>query len=212
MPYGTFHIVFCNLFWVGGPVRQSWSLLPRSAHCPGDTGGHSPTFTTCSNTSLLAPGASSSTLSDWSLYFFTFFWCSQNFPASRGFNLPHPSVVHIRDNGCYRLWTQVPSLWRNLSSDPVSSKKTKAVLLLPDSKMAELSKSAHYVCDLLHLPPMQLSVERKAPVVYSHSHHPSLRTWSRKIKLVLCWLPRCCSPPEIKLIPFCWVEIQSYLW
>lgn len=29
-------------------------------------------------------------------YFFTSFWCSQNFPACRAFNFPHLSVIQIR--------------------------------------------------------------------------------------------------------------------
>lgn len=115
-------------------------------------------------------------------------------------------------SGCWRLRTWVPSLRRNLSSNPILSKKTKAVLPLPGSKIAELSKSAHEVCDLLRLPPMQLFAERKTPFAYFHLYHPSLRTWSRKMKLAFCV---CCQDAAIHgrkiLIPFCWVRIQSYL-
>ena len=87
--YTTFHIVFCNLFFVRGPVRHnSHLLLSRGAHCSSDPGGRPLTWTTCSDTSLLAPGASPSTLSDWTFYFFTFFW-SQNLLAPRAFIFPH---------------------------------------------------------------------------------------------------------------------------
>lgn len=50
----------------------------------------------CSDMFLLAPGSPPGTLSDWTCDRFTFFWCSQNFLASRPFISPHLSVIHIR--------------------------------------------------------------------------------------------------------------------
>lgn len=82
---------------MGGPVGHSPSLLlSHCAHCSSGAGGHPLAWTVRSNSSPPAPWASPSTLSGWTSYFFTSFWCSQNFLASRTVIFPHLSVIQIR--------------------------------------------------------------------------------------------------------------------